>query len=44
MDLVLRNGEYKEQSGNQGFNGLQATVMNYVSIEYIFVFTFSDSC
>ena len=29
IDLALRNGEYKEQSGNQVFNGLQATVMNY---------------
>ena len=27
-DLALRNGEYKERSGNQVFNGLQATVMN----------------
>ena len=28
MDLALRNGEYKERSGNQVFNGLQANVMN----------------
>ena len=28
MNLALRNGEDKERSGNQVFNGLQATVMN----------------
>ena len=28
MDLALRNSEYKERSGNQVLNGLQATVMN----------------
>ena len=28
VDLALRNGEYKERSGNQAFNGLLANVMN----------------